>query len=107
LKEARVFIMLCLVFIQTTKHWLNIRRAQSTTGKMNDSMTRQATNSIHRVTTEYLWPYKEDVMRFDFEVDQEDEYMCHWIAKAHLSGITTSTTTNSSDINEVKVPVKN
>jgi hypothetical protein len=23
----------------------------------------------------YLYPYKEDVMRFDFEVDEEDEFM--------------------------------
>lgn len=23
-----------------------------------------------------MFPYKEDLMRFDFEVDAEDEYMC-------------------------------
>lgn len=29
-----------------------------------------------RVTSTYMFPYKEDLMRFDFEVDEEDEYMC-------------------------------
>lgn len=29
-----------------------------------------------RVTSTYMFPYKEDLMRFDFEVDQEDEHMC-------------------------------
>ena len=24
---------------------------------------------IHGVTSKYLWPFKEDVIRFDFEVD--------------------------------------
>jgi hypothetical protein len=23
-----------------------------------------------------MFPYKEDLMRFDFEVDEEDEWMC-------------------------------
>lgn len=23
-----------------------------------------------------MFPYKEDLVRFDFEVDEEDEYMC-------------------------------
>lgn len=31
---------------------------------------------ICRVTSTYMFPYKEDLMRFDFEVDQEDEHMC-------------------------------
>jgi len=26
-----------------------------------------------RVTSQYLWPYVEDVTRFDFEVDEKDE----------------------------------
>ncbi len=26
-----------------------------------------------RVTSTYLWPFKEDVTRFDFEVDKDDE----------------------------------
>lgn len=29
-----------------------------------------------RVTQTYMFPYKEDLCRFDFEVDPEDEYMC-------------------------------
>jgi hypothetical protein len=28
-----------------------------------------------RLVTTYLYPYKEDVIRFDFEVDEEDEVM--------------------------------
>jgi hypothetical protein len=26
-----------------------------------------------RVTSKYLWPFKEDVIRFDFEIDGEGE----------------------------------
>ncbi|GAW11634.1 hypothetical protein ANO14919_009810 [Xylariales sp. No.14919] len=29
----------------------------------------QASDEHHRVTSKYLWPFKEDVIRFDFEVD--------------------------------------
>ncbi|KAF2015771.1 stress responsive A/B barrel domain-containing protein [Aaosphaeria arxii CBS 175.79] len=46
----------------------------------------QKSDEHHRVTSEYLWPYKEDVTRFDFEVDEEDEYMCQFIAKGMLNG---------------------
>jgi hypothetical protein len=28
-----------------------------------------------RAVSTYLYPYKEDVVRFDFEVDEEDEVM--------------------------------
>lgn len=28
------------------------------------------------VTSTYMFPYKEDLVRFDFKVDEEDEYMC-------------------------------
>lgn len=28
---------------------------------------------LSRVTSQYLWPYVEDVTRFDFEVDEKDE----------------------------------
>ncbi|KAJ4004105.1 hypothetical protein NW752_010817 [Fusarium irregulare] len=33
----------------------------------------QASSEHHRVTSQYLWPYVEDVTRFDFEVDEKDE----------------------------------
>ncbi|TGJ85258.1 hypothetical protein E0Z10_g3498 [Xylaria hypoxylon] len=33
----------------------------------------QASDEHHRVTSKYLWPFKEDVIRFDFEVDGEDD----------------------------------
>jgi hypothetical protein len=39
------------------------------------------------VTSEYLWPYKEDVTRFDFEVAEDDEYMCQFLSKGLLNGV--------------------
>ncbi len=33
-------------------------------------------SNICSVTSTYIFPYKEDLMRLDFEVDDEDEYMC-------------------------------
>ncbi|KAJ2976481.1 hypothetical protein NQ176_g4927 [Zarea fungicola] len=36
----------------------------------------QASAEHHRVTSTYLWPFKEDVTRFDFEVAAEDEQDC-------------------------------
>ncbi|GFF57862.1 stress responsive A/B barrel domain protein, partial [Aspergillus udagawae] len=38
----------------------------------------QASDEHHRVTSTYMFPYKEDLVRFDFEVDPKDEYMCHF-----------------------------
>lgn len=38
--------------------------------------TPHANHSLYSVTSTYMFPYKEDLMRFDFEVDAEDEYMC-------------------------------
>lgn len=32
--------------------------------------------TANRVTSTYLFPFKEDLCRYDFEVDPEDEYMC-------------------------------
>ncbi|KAH8176588.1 stress responsive a/B barrel domain-containing protein [Sarocladium implicatum] len=46
----------------------------------------QASDEHHRVTSTYLWPFKEDVTRFDFEVEQEDEErMGEWLLKGVLS----------------------
>ncbi|KAH8167706.1 hypothetical protein CIB48_g535 [Xylaria polymorpha] len=33
----------------------------------------QASDEHHGVTSKYLWPFKEDVIRFDFEVDEGDD----------------------------------
>ncbi|CAN9115137.1 stress responsive A/B barrel domain-containing protein [Alternaria alternata] len=41
----------------------------------------QASSEHKRVTSEYLWPYKEDITRFDFEVAEDDEYMCRFVTK--------------------------
>ncbi|RDH16529.1 hypothetical protein M747DRAFT_244852 [Aspergillus niger ATCC 13496] len=38
----------------------------------------QASKEHHDVTSTYMFPYKEDLVRFDFEVDEEDEYMCEF-----------------------------
>lgn len=35
-----------------------------------------------RVTSTYLFPFKEDICRFDFEVAPEDEYMCDFLTSA-------------------------
>ncbi|CEL11198.1 Putative Stress responsive A/B barrel domain protein [Aspergillus calidoustus] len=35
----------------------------------------QASKEHHWVTSTYMFPYKEDLVRFDFEVAEEDEYM--------------------------------
>jgi hypothetical protein len=37
-----------------------------------------------RVTSKLMIPYKEDLIRFDFEVAPEDEYMCEFLAKAAI-----------------------
>lgn len=42
-----------------------------------------------RVTSTYVFPYKEDLFRFDFEVGSEDEYMCQGIENALLKGLMT------------------
>ncbi len=34
------------------------------------------TKRFNRVVQNLLFPFKEDLCRFDFEVDPEDEYMC-------------------------------
>ncbi|KAI0599797.1 hypothetical protein F4775DRAFT_95216 [Biscogniauxia sp. FL1348] len=31
----------------------------------------QASDEHHRVTSTYLWPFREDVIRFDFEVEDQ------------------------------------
>ena len=40
--------------------------------------------TICRITSQYLWPYKDDVTRFDFEVDAEDEYICEAMVRGVL-----------------------
>lgn len=39
----------------------------------------QASSEHHRVTSQYLWPFAEDVTRYDFEVNQEDECMLNFM----------------------------
>ncbi|KAF2451959.1 stress responsive A/B barrel domain-containing protein [Karstenula rhodostoma CBS 690.94] len=56
----------------------------------------QASDEHHRVTSQYLWPFKEDVTRFDFEVAAEDEYMCEFVVKG-LSSLSRSVTTSEDE----------
>jgi hypothetical protein len=42
-----------------------------------------------------LWPFKDDVTRFDFEVPEEDEYICEAMMKTVLSGIASMPTTGT------------
>jgi hypothetical protein len=44
---------------------------------------------ISRVTSTYMFPYKEDLFRFDFEVDGQDEYMCRRIGDRIAMGLMT------------------
>ena len=34
---------------------------------------------LFSVTSTYMFPYKEDLFRFDFEVDAEDESICQFL----------------------------
>lgn len=43
-----------------------------------------------RITSTYMFPFKEDLFRFDFEVDSEDEYMCQGIGNSLVGGFVTS-----------------
>jgi len=49
----------------------------------------QASKEHHWVTSTYMFPYKEDLVRFDFEVDGEDEYMCRAAEASLLNGFMT------------------
>lgn len=41
----------------------------------------------YRVTSTYMFPYREDLIRFDFEVAPEDEYMWHFLPINSLNGV--------------------
>jgi hypothetical protein len=47
-------------------------------------------DSSCRVTSTYMFPYKEDLCRFDFNVDPEDEYMCNIIEKSFTGNKTSA-----------------
>lgn len=42
--------------------------------------------TFDRVTSTYLFPYKEDITRFDFEVAPEDEHLCEHLTSAFVGG---------------------
>ncbi|KAB2573719.1 Altered inheritance of mitochondria protein 9 [Lasiodiplodia theobromae] len=44
----------------------------------------QASKEHHWVTSTYMFPFKEDLCRFDFEVAPEDEYMCEHLTSAFI-----------------------
>jgi hypothetical protein len=41
------------------------------------------------VTSTYLFPFKEDLCRYDFEVAEEDEYMCAFDKIPEITGLAT------------------
>ena len=41
---------------------------------------RTLTGLLCRVVSTYLYPYKDDVVRFDFQVDRDDETMVDVLA---------------------------
>lgn len=45
------------------------------------------TADLDRVTSTYLWPYKEDVTRFDFEISEEDPGVLQKMAKSIVGGL--------------------
>ncbi|KAI8275546.1 D-alanine--D-alanine ligase [Colletotrichum sp. SAR11_57] len=51
----------------------------------------QASKEHHWVTQTYMFPFKEDLCRFDFEVDEADEYMCDFtkLASKLTGGLST------------------
>ncbi|KAL3294028.1 stress responsive A/B barrel domain protein [Colletotrichum asianum] len=51
----------------------------------------QASKEHHWVTQTYMFPSKEDLCRFDFEVDEADEYMCDFtkLASKLTGGLST------------------
>lgn len=53
------------------------------------------TERCSRVTSTYLFPFKEDLCRFDFEVDLEDEYMCNF-EKSTKTGLATPSESEAS-----------
>lgn len=52
-----------------------------------ESVDRHCRTNCIRVTDTYLHPFKEDLVRFDFEVDEKDEYMCIFNGIAQSNGI--------------------
>lgn len=40
----------------------------------------QASKEHHEVTSKYMFPFKKDLCRFDFEVALEDEHLCNFSA---------------------------
>ncbi|KAM0689450.1 hypothetical protein Q7P36_010321 [Cladosporium allicinum] len=41
----------------------------------------QASREHHEVTSKLMFPFKEDLVRFDFEVQAEDEWMCDFLGE--------------------------
>ena len=54
--------------------WRSIKPAVNIIGQLVIRVTEfEELMLLSRVTSQYLWPYVEDVTRFDFEVDEKDE----------------------------------
>lgn len=60
--------------------------------------------SVTRITSQYLWPFKEEVTRFDFEVAAEDEHMCEFMAKSLIGASGLATPSEDESYNGAAVP---
>jgi hypothetical protein len=61
----------CVLLYVSLKHYFI-----STAAAYMCMLGRELIYVCGRVTSTYMFPFKEDLMRFDFEVDEEDEWMC-------------------------------
>lgn len=79
LSEAKASISLLSAITAAGRLWKSTKLAVNTTGRLTKGHFRHwqyFLTDFCRVTSTYLWPFKEDVTRFDFEVDKEDEQDC-------------------------------
>jgi hypothetical protein len=70
------------------KLWQLIKPPKNTTSELDPPVSLLWTIFVSdmnlRVTSKLMFPYKEDLVRFDFEVAPEDEYMCEFLTRAMI-----------------------
>jgi hypothetical protein len=70
------------------KLWQLIKPPKNTTSELGPPVSLLWTIFVSdmnlRVTSKLMFPYKEDLVRFDFEVAPEDEYMCEFLTRAMI-----------------------
>jgi hypothetical protein len=70
------------------KLWQSIKLPKNTMSELGPPVlllwTIYVSDLDLRVTSKLMFPYKEDLIRFDFEVAPEDEYMCEFLTRAMI-----------------------